>query len=570
MSDNKNFLESLARDIKSKKENKPLAEEVKNTEEVKKQVKESPKKQDGVKPESFETETFTRIEKKKFTLSPLKLGAGVAVLLSIAVISYFMFFAPKIEMLDFVGKNFSEFTSWAAQYNIDKNGVAINREYNFEYDKDVIISQSISAGKKIKENTKLTLVVSDGADPDELVNFPDIKNMNHDEIQAWISENKLLKTKVTTAFSSTVPENSVISFDLKSVNENNFTRGTNLSIVVSKGEAPAGQVTVENFVGKNFEEMKTWAANKKINLEKTESYSNTVVAGAVVSQSVEGGKAIKEGESITVIVSKGKAVKIPNLVGYTPTMLEAWTANKENNVAVVKKEIYSNEPFGNVIAQSIPANSLVDQGTVLELTVSLYLPVLQTNSREWYGKDYQQLIAWVDNMNYKGANIAAGVWYGYEYSADLPAGAIIEYNCADGNGNLITYTGSEGTNGCGRPLPLNAKIGMKVSKGPDPALGNTPAPEAPFVIEKPSIIGTYADPTGKITVKTSPGASLEIKDTDGKNIPTVKIGDGGKANNLGYADIEFSSPVSTSKYVIIIANLNGSSDKYEGVIPKQP
>ncbi len=537
MSDKKNFMEALASDLNDKKKSTPQAEEIKP-------VKAETFEENEKKPDSFHTETFTRIEKKKININPKMLGILGVLSILIAIAVYFIFFAPKIEMQDFVGKKIDEFTSWAGQYEINKNGVATNREYSFEYDKDVIISQSISPGTKINKDAKITLVLSDGPDPDEAITFPDIKNMTNDEIQTWISENKLLKTKVTTAYSSSVPENNVISFDLKSVNENNFTRGTNLSIVVSKGEAPAGQVTVENYVGKNFEEMKTWAAGKKINLEKTESYSDTVASGSVISQSVESGKAIKEGDTITVVVSKGKAVKIPNFIGYTTSMLEAWTANKDNNVVVVKKEVYSNEPYGNVIAQSLPANTSVDQGSVLELTISLYLPVLQTNSMNWYGKDYQELIAWVDNANYKGANIAAGVWYGFEYSDKYAAGQIIEYTCADGNGNLITYTGSEGTNGCGRPLPLDAKIGMKVSKG-----------KMTDAVLTPSVVSEETTAT-LLVVKTTPGAEVIVKNTNNDELGR------GTANELGYAKIAIAVP----EYGIITAKKDGAEVEYSGSI----
>ncbi|MDI9518311.1 MAG: PASTA domain-containing protein, partial [Bacillota bacterium] len=361
---NKNFMEALAKEIEDKnsesKDVKPKLEDI--------------KKSDDGSPNSFEKETFTRIEKNKISFNPKILGGILVVLLLVIIASYFLFFAPKIKMPDFIGKNINEFTSWATQYEIDRTGVVVSKEYNFEYDKDVIINQSITPDTKIKKDTKISIVTSDGPDPDELVTFPDIKNMTMDEIQDWIKENKLLKTKVVTEYSTTVEKDMVIKFDLKNISENNFTRGTNLNITVSKGEAPAGQVTVEEFANKSFEEMKTWASSKKVNLEKTEAYSDTVAVGNVISQDVKSGTAIKQNETIKVIVSKGKAVKIPNLVGYTPTMLEAWSAAPDSKVTIVKKEVYNEAPYGNVIAQSIPPNSAVDQGEVLELTVSLYLP----------------------------------------------------------------------------------------------------------------------------------------------------------------------------------------------------
>ncbi len=480
MSENnkKNFMEALAKEIK---ETKTQEKTVSNEE-----VKPLPKKEDFKKinpdrPDSFTQETFTRIEKNKFTFNP-KIAAIIAgILVVLMIISYFLFFAPKIVMPDFVGKKMDEFTTWATQYQIEKTGVAFKKEYNFEYDNDVIINQSITPNTKIKKDVKITITTSNGPDPDEKITFPDIKNMKYDEIQAWVKENKLLKTKVLTEFSTTVPKDSVISLDLKSTNENNFTRGTSVNIVVSKGEAPAGQVTVEEFTGKNYEEMRVWANNKKLVIEKVESHSDTVAIGNVISQSVKSGTALKQGDKIVATVSKGKAVKIPNLVGYTPNMLEAWSASPSSKVTVVKKEVYSNEPLGNVIAQSIPANSMVDQGEVLELTVSLYLPILQTSSDQWHKTNYLTLIAKVDEWNYKGANIAAGPWIPGEYSDDIPKGGIMEYVCADANGNELPGN-SQYSRGCERPLPLNAKIGMKVSLGPNP---NKPTPTpTPGVAEK--------------------------------------------------------------------------------------
>ena len=545
---NKNFMEALAKEIEDKnsesKDVKPKLEDI--------------KKSDDGSPNSFEKETFTRIEKNKISFNPKILGGILVVLLLVVIASYFLFFAPKIKMPDFIGKDINEFTSWATQYEIDRTGVVVSKEYNFEYDKDVIIKQSITPDTKIKKDTKISIVTSDGPDPDELVTFPDIKNMTMDEIQDWIKENKLLKTKVVTEYSTTVEKDMVIKFDLKNISENNFTRGTNLNITVSKGEAPAGQVTIEDFTNKSFEEMKTWASSKKVNLEKTEAYSDTVAVGNVISQDVKSGTAIKQNETIKVIVSKGKAVKIPNLVGYTPTMLEAWSAAPDSKVTIVKKEVYNEAPYGNVIAQSIPPNSAVDQGEVLELTVSLYLPVLQTSSDEWYGLNYMELIAKVDEWNYKGANIHAGPWIQGEYSDTVKKGGILEYVCADVNGNELPGN-SQYSRGCERPLPLDAKIGMKVSLGKIEEVEPTVIP----TVAKPEVINSDEIYQSNITVfiKTTPGATVTITASNNAN-------EFGTANEVGTAIINID--LSNANYMKIESKLSGYITSYSDMpIPKK-
>lgn len=545
MGENKNFMEALASDIKDKKSGSKI-EEVNEVEEVAYESSDD-------KPASFHTETFTRIEKKKIEFSPKLIGGIIAFIILALLGIYFLFFAPNIEMQDFVGKKADEFYSWASQYQIDKKGIAINHEYNFEHDKDYVISQSISAGKKIRKDTKLTIVLSDGPNPDEKVSFPDIKNMTYDELKNWIDTNKLLKTKITTEYSTTVAENAVISFDLKSVNENNFTRGTTLNIVVSKGVAPAGQVTVEDFTGKTFEEMKTWANNKKVVLERQDSYSDTVAIDKIISQSIKSGEAMKTGEKIIAVVSKGKAVKIPNLVGYTKAMLDTWIATPDNKVSVVKKEVYNEAPYGNVIAQSIAAGSAVDQGSVLELTISLYRPVLQTNSRAWETKNYMELIAWVDDANYKGANIAAGAWAPREYHPTIQEDSIIRYVCADGNGNQLPG----GANGCERPLPLDAKINIVVSKGPEPTAPVVTVEKATLVNENDIFIGDTS-----FQVKSGANTDVIVKDTNGNDLASAKT------NELGFATL--TTPNGLPDYIVVITKIGSQTERADFTIKIKP
>ena len=313
--------------------------------------------------------------------------------------------------------------------------------------------------------------VSKGADPDEKIDFPDIKSMTLDEINDWISKNKLSKVKVNTVYSDTVEKDQVISFDLKSVNENNFTRGTNLTISVSKGPQPAGEVTVDDFVKKEASSAETWAKSKKVELEIVEVYHDTIGdrTGRFpvdrIRQNNEAGryadldrfKESRQGSAISRL-HKGSAGSLGCEQGKRGFHRQ--------------KEVYSDAPAGSVISQSIKAGSQVDSGTVLELTISLYMPQLQTNSREYLGKDYLALNAWVDDVNYRGASITAGAWDGEECSDEYPTpGQIISYHCMANDGTDLPH-------GCDRPLPLNAKIGYKKSTG-----GCTPKPEEPKEVQ---------------------------------------------------------------------------------------
>ena len=432
-------------------------------------------------PASFAQEERVKVEKPQFRLTGPMIGGIVAALALLLFLIWFFALRSPIVLPDFTGKTLSEVSAWAAQNKIESTAIARTYEYSLEYDSDVVISQTPAGGKRVKKNTPITFTVSQGADPNEEIPFPDIRSMTYEELTEWKNENKLTKTKISTEYSTTVENGGVIEYVLKNVSENEFTRGSTLTIRCSKGPAPAGQVTVENFTGKNYAEAVTWANSKKLKVVREEMNSDTADSGVIIAQNPKAGSSMSEGDTFTITVSKGKGVKIPNLVGYTKEQLEAWSAAKENNVVIVKKSVYNEAPLGSVIAQDRAPGSVVDAGDVLQLTISLYMPILETNSRAWLGKDYLELHAWCDDVNYNGADIQAGMWGDWQYptcSDEYPTpGQIVRYACY--------YGTSDQADGCGRPLNNYSRINYQISNGactvatpvPEPTVApSTPTP----------------------------------------------------------------------------------------------
>ena len=483
-------------------------------------------------PASYGEEQVVRVNTPKKQVPVI---AWILLAIAVAGISFAIYwfkFAPHITLPDFRGKNISEVSTWAKQNKIESSAIATSEPvYSMEYEKGVVVEQSVAGGKKVKKDTPITFTVSNGPDPDEKIAFlTDIKSMTSSEIQSWISENKLLKAKVVTQYSDTVESGNVISYEVKNGSEEEFTRGTTLNVICSKGPAPAGQVTVDNFVGKMYADVESWANTKKVKLNKTEAFSDQVDKDKVISMDKKQGETLKEGDTLSVVVSKGKGVKIPNLVGYTKEQLEAWTADADNNVSIVEKTIYNAAPAGSVIEQSLKAGSVVEAGEVLELTISNYLPILQTNSRAWLGRDYLELKAEVDKWNAQGARIQAGQ-YGTvkeECRDNTTPGEIIDYSCSGGTSDV--------GNGCERPLNLDARISYTISTGgctvtPTP----TPTPVPPETLKikdytSADELGVYAEIKGiKLVSATAENTSAFysdgsktynyfIKDENGKSL----------------------------------------------------
>lgn len=412
---------------------------------------------DNKKPDSFKEEERVKITKEKKPVNVKLIVIILAIVLLIVGLVLFFILRPTIEVRDFVGTNVSEVKAWIKQNDIESQGVIFREEYSFDYDESYITYQSISPEKKIRKNTKMDFTISLGADPEEPIAVPDIETMYKDELQAWIKDNKLSKTKIMTAYSDEKEVDEVISYEFKGgADVDNFKRSSQLTITVSKGPQPAGTVTVNDFVKQNYAVVETWGKTNKIEIVKNEAYSDTIEKDLVISQSVEAKKTMKEGETLTVVVSLGKAVYAKNFVGTDTSELDHWAS--KNGIYLIKKEIYNSYPEGYVISQSIPEGKIVKDEMSVE--VSLGNPKLP---KALQSMSYDELKQWVNEVNEKGANInrkskketnsddipVRGVIdiNGYTNITEIECGATIQANVSKGK-NIwleLSYTDNTGT-----------------------------------------------------------------------------------------------------------------------------
>lgn len=369
-------------------------------------------------PESFKEEKFVESEKK----SKLPIIISVIVIALLLICGYFIFFNKKVVMEDFVSKSRENLNVWVKENGINSNNIIFTYEYDLTYDENIIISQSVDAGKKISKNKVITFVVSKGADPDEEIKFPDIKSMDLNEIKKWISDNKLSNIKISYEYSDDISKDSVISYNLRNINESEFVRSSQLTVVISKGKKQKSQVTVDNFVGKSYDAIVSWAAEKNVIIVKTDVFSNKEI-GEITSQSVSAGTKIKEEDTIYVNVSKGEASYIPSLVGKTKSYANTWALDSDIKV-IIQEEYNDTVEKNKVINQNIQAGSYIDKDDVLVLTVSLGKPYLE----DYKGKSIDELLEWVEEINESGCNVNVKINEDAYYSEVVSKDGIVSQN----------------------------------------------------------------------------------------------------------------------------------------------
>jgi beta-lactam-binding protein with PASTA domain len=348
------------------------------------------------KPESFSQEKFVTVPDKSKTRK-------IIVLIVIAVVLLGGFFAiyrmmNTVKVPNLVNMTLDEANVWATQNRII---LATRSVYNFDVGSGYVIFQETKAGNTIQKNSTLTIEVSLGANPDEKIAWPDIKSMTLTEIETWINTNKLTGVNISTANSDVVAADHVISYTMTDETEANFTRKSRASIVVSIGPATQSDtVVVSDFSSMKAGEVLQWGKDNGVTITLTEAFDDYVASGSVISQSVKANTEILKTETITVVISKGKPITVPDFSTMTQEDANSWA--KPNNVTLIIKSLYSSDQSqGSLISQDIAAGTHIQTGDEIKMTYSLG----QIEVASYVGRTKLDIVNWQNEVNAKGGNI---------------------------------------------------------------------------------------------------------------------------------------------------------------------
>lgn len=129
-------------------------------------------------------------------------------------------------------------------------------------------------------------------------------------------------------------------------------------------------VTVPNVVGMSQAQAEETLKAENLRVEIAETFDESVPVGKVASQTPEAGKNVKENRLVTIYISKGgEEINMINLVGMTQTEAESQLAKLKIKVGQVISE-YSDKPAGTILQQSIKANDKVKKGASVDIVVS--------------------------------------------------------------------------------------------------------------------------------------------------------------------------------------------------------
>ena len=240
---------------------------------------------------------------------------------------------------------------------------------------------------------------------------------------------------------------------------------------------------------------------------ETEEASETVVAGAVISQSVKAKSEAKAGSSTGITVSKGsdkpaKRVSVPSLIGMTQTQAEDVLASLKL-VSKAEDPVYSEDAKpGTIFKQSVAAGTEVEEGSTVSFTAAL-------------GKDFA-IVPRVIGLDRDGAfdalkKASFNVDIIEAYSGNVAAGKVMYQNPSEGvqcvSGTKVTITLSKGA----APAPTEqvavpnvVTLTLEQAQGVLESAGlacKFAGEEEGMVVEQSIAAGTKVDRGSTVTVK---------------------------------------------------------------------
>jgi serine/threonine-protein kinase len=146
-------------------------------------------------------------------------------------------------------------------------------------------------------------------------------------------------------------------------------KGRVVDLIVSSGPE---QVTVPTLVGLQQEQAITALNQAGLVLGTLTPVDSDRPAGTVTKADPPEGTQVDRGSAVALEISSGN-VKVPNVVGVSEGQARATIINAGFDVQVVTQETSSADP-GEVIAQSPPAGTLLQQGRIVTITVAVAPP----------------------------------------------------------------------------------------------------------------------------------------------------------------------------------------------------
>ena len=201
------------------------------------------------------------------------------------------------------------------------------------------------------------------------VDIPELVGLTEDEVIEKLKGTKFTYEIISEEYSNEVEIGKVISQDPAYRKNYTIKENSKISLIVSKG---IETVIVPKVVGMTYEEAVEELAKVNLKAEKIEEKSDKVQEGYVIKQDIEENTEVNALDTIKLYVSIGNGLEqvlVTSVIGKTEEAAKKELENAKLKVEVVYSED-TTKTNGIVLKQSKEAGEVVDEGTLITLTVN--------------------------------------------------------------------------------------------------------------------------------------------------------------------------------------------------------
>jgi serine/threonine-protein kinase len=306
-------------------------------------------------------ETTEEVRKRKKASKRVRRNRKIALAMAIVVgiVGWYVLIGPgsRVVVPSTVGASQTEVS--AALDPLGLTSMVVEKQFSEEIPEGRIIQSIPEAGGRIDQGGTVKLVVSKGP---ERFTIPNLAGLTPTAATNLIGKLPLTIQPLAEEFSSSVPKGYVIDSN-PSAGEK-VKRNSLIVIRVSKG---IEQVALASYVGKSSDQALNELQDAGFAVTSTYDFSETRLAGEVISQKPSGGATADKGSKVSLVISKGtQFAYIPNL--FSIEEAKAVAALKDLDLKVVVKKI-GKKTVKKVTNVSPKVGSKVKRGSTVTITV---------------------------------------------------------------------------------------------------------------------------------------------------------------------------------------------------------
>jgi len=306
-------------------------------------------------------ETTEEVRKRKKASKRVRRNRKIAVALavSVGIVGWYVLIGPgsRVVVPSTVGATQAEVS--AALDPLGLTSIVADKQFSEEIPEGHVIQSIPEGGGRVDQGGTVKLIVSKGP---ERFTIPALAGLTPEAATNLLKRLPLSIQPLVEEFSTTVPKGYVI--DSNPASGEKVKRNALVVIRVSKG---IEQVALTSYVGKSSDQALNELQDAGFVVTSTYGYSETQLAGEVISQKPAGGGTADKGSKIYLVISKGSQFAfIPNL--YSIEEAKAVQALKDLDLKVVVKKI-GKKAIKKVTSVSPKVGTKVKRGSTVTITV---------------------------------------------------------------------------------------------------------------------------------------------------------------------------------------------------------